>query len=63
METVLLRPREAAELLGLSRSQVYSLCRRGELPTVRIGASVRVPRRALEEWVARRATGLVPFTD
>ena len=55
METLLLRPAEAAELLGLCRSKVYAMLAAGELPVVRIGRSVRVPREALHDWVNSRA--------
>ncbi len=44
---------EAAERLGLSRSQVYIIMRRGELPSVRIGRSRRVAARDLERFVER----------
>ena len=43
--------REAAELLGLSESTVYRLARENKIPVVRIGASVRVNRRHLVEWI------------
>jgi excisionase family DNA binding protein len=39
---------EAAALLQIGRSAAYEAARRGELPTVRIGRSLRVPRHALE---------------
>jgi excisionase family DNA binding protein len=55
MDRLLLRPGEAAELIGLGRSKVYALIASGELPTVRIGGSVRVPLDALREWVATKA--------
>jgi excisionase family DNA binding protein len=48
---LLLRPREAAELLGLSLSKVYALLQEGRLPCVRITGSVRIPRAALLELV------------
>ena len=48
----LLRVEEAARLLRIGRSKLYQLLARGELPVVRIGRSVRIPRRALEEWIA-----------
>ncbi len=54
---LLLRPAEAAELLGMSRTKVYDLISRGELPTVRRGKSVRVHRRLLEEALEREARG------
>ncbi len=52
---LLLRITEAATRLGLSRSMVYELAQRGELPVVRIGRTMRVPSTALDEWVERLA--------
>jgi excisionase family DNA binding protein len=46
---LLLRVSEAAELLGISRSTFYQLIARGEVPVVRIGRTVRVSRRELEQ--------------
>ncbi|HZU60732.1 MAG TPA: helix-turn-helix domain-containing protein [Solirubrobacteraceae bacterium] len=55
----LLRVEEAARLLRIGRSKLYQLLARGELPVVRIGRSVRIPRRALEEWIeAHTVSGL-----
>jgi excisionase family DNA binding protein len=54
MDKLLLRPVEAAEAIGIGRSKVYELIARGELPSVRIGASVRVPVDALRAWIARQ---------
>ncbi len=42
-DRLLLRPREVAAATGLSRSMVYELIGRGELPSIRVGKSVRVP--------------------
>lgn len=39
---------EAAEILGISRAFAYKLVKRDELPIVRLGRRVVVPRRALE---------------
>jgi len=52
---LLLRAHEAGRLLGLGRSTVFELIARGELPAVRIGRAVRVPRAALERWVRERS--------
>ena len=54
MEPLLLRAGEVAKLLGLGRSKVFAMLAAGELPVMRIGRSVRVPRAALEGWVAER---------
>ena len=39
---------EAAEMLGISRTLAYALVARGELPSLRMGRRIVVPRRALE---------------
>ena len=52
-ERLLLRPAEFAEAVGISRSRAYELIGRGDVPSIRIGASVRVPVNALKEWIAR----------
>jgi len=54
MERLLLRPVEAAEAIGIGRSKVYELLASGELPSIRIGGSVRVPVDALRAWIARQ---------
>ena len=42
---------EAAALLGISRALAYDLVRRGELPQLRLGRRIVVPRRALENLI------------
>jgi excisionase family DNA binding protein len=54
MDRLLLRPAEAAEAIGIGRSKVYELLARGDLPSIRIGSSVRVPLDALRAWIARQ---------
>ncbi len=44
---------EAARLLGVGRTFGWTLVRNGEMPTVRLGKRVLVPRAALERLVAR----------
>jgi excisionase family DNA binding protein len=55
MEPLLLKPTEAAEVLGVGRSKIYALLAAGELPAVRVGHSVRVPLADLRRWVEERA--------
>ncbi|MEZ4494689.1 MAG: excisionase family DNA-binding protein [Dehalococcoidia bacterium] len=52
-EALLLSVSEAAQLLGIGRSKTYELVATGELATVRIGRSVRVPRAIVEGYVER----------
>ncbi len=56
MERLLLRPVEVAETLGIARSKVYEMLASGEIPSLRIGKSVRVPVDALHAWVHSRVT-------
>lgn len=53
-QKLLLSVPEAARTLGISRSHLYQLIQSGKLPVIRLGASVRVPRRWLEEFVERQ---------
>jgi excisionase family DNA binding protein len=39
---------EAGELLGISRGLAYELVRKGELPSLRLGRRLVVPRAALQ---------------
>ena len=47
----LLRINDVARLFNVGRSTVYELIERRELPVVRIGRSVRVPKRAIGQWI------------
>ena len=51
---LLLRPTEAAEAIGVGRSKCYELIASGELPSIRIGGSVRVLVDALRAWIERK---------
>ena len=53
MEKLLFSPTEAAAQLSLGRSKIYELMRLGELRSVKIGGSRRIPRAALAEFVSR----------
>jgi excisionase family DNA binding protein len=49
----LLSAEDVAELLGVPRTFVYALARRGDLPVVRVGERyVRFRAEALEQWIA-----------
>ena len=53
-EAVLLRPEKAAERCDISRAQLYRLLRDGEIESIYIGRSRRVPVVALDEFVERK---------
>ena len=48
-EKLTLTVSETARLLGISRGLAYEMVRTGELPSVRFGKRVLIPRRALEK--------------
>ena len=48
---LLLRVQEAAEALGVSRTSLYVLLRAGDIPSLHIGRSVRVPVAALHSYI------------
>jgi excisionase family DNA binding protein len=54
---LLLRGREVAETLGISRALAYRWMQAGILPTVRVGRSVRVPQAGLLDWIERHTQG------
>jgi excisionase family DNA binding protein len=41
---------EAAKLLHISRNSAYKAVEAGELPHVRLGKTIRIPRVNLEQW-------------
>jgi excisionase family DNA binding protein len=46
-----------ANLLGISRAKAYRLMQSAEVPVVRFGKSIRVPRESLLLWIAARTRG------
>lgn len=53
-EPELLRVAEASKLMSLSRTKVYEMAEKGEIPVIRIGSAVRIPRRKLLHWIEER---------
>ena len=46
---------EAAKALGIGRNSAYEAAKRGEIPTIKIGGRILVPRAALERMLEGRA--------
>ena len=53
---------ETAVLLGLGRNSTYEAITRGQIPSIRVGRRVLVPRAALEHMLAA-ANGRVSNSD
>ena len=49
---ILLKSKEAASLLGISERKLWTMTNCGEIPSVRLGKSVRYRRQTLEAFVA-----------
>jgi excisionase family DNA binding protein len=53
MGKLVLKPAEAAEVLGIGRTKLFELLASGALESVRIGHCRRVPLDAVEAFLAR----------
>jgi len=46
---------EAGRLLGIGRNQAYEAARRGDIPTIKIGKRLLVPKAALDRMLSGEA--------
>jgi excisionase family DNA binding protein len=44
---------EAGQILGLNRNAAYAAAKRGDLPIIRIGKLLRVPKVAFDQMLER----------
>lgn len=49
--TELLKPADISAMLGLTTGRVYQLIGEGAIPSICMGRSIRIPRRAWEDWL------------
>jgi excisionase family DNA binding protein len=54
-----LRIEEAAKILGIARNTAYDAAKNGQLPTIKIGKRLLVPRIAIERMLSLPASGAV----
>ena len=55
LDSPLLKPEQAAELLAVRTSWIYEAVRTNRLPCLRIGRHIRFTREMLEAWLQERA--------
>lgn len=55
LDTPLLKPEQAAELLAVRTSWIYEAVRSHRLPCLRVGRHIRFTRQMLEEWLRDQA--------
>ena len=58
----IMRPIEVGKLLGIRRSRVYALLRKGVLPCVRIAGAIWIPRAAFEAWLSEQSARAMAST-
>lgn len=44
---------EAARVLGIGRNLAYRLAQTGEIPAIRLGKRIIIPRAAFEQWLSQ----------
>jgi len=52
-----LKVEEMAKLLRIGRGIAYEMVRRGEIRSVRFGRAIRVPKKAVVEYLQSTASG------
>jgi len=53
-ENEYLTPKEVSQKLRINLITIYELIKAKEIPSAKIGRSIRVPRQALDEYMARQ---------
>jgi excisionase family DNA binding protein len=46
-----LSPKQAAPMVPMGINQFYAAVRQGEVPSIRIGRKIRIPRKAFLNWL------------
>lgn len=55
----LLDAEQVAALIDMRVDYVWGMCRRGEIPHLRFGRTLRFRRAAVEEWLRQREHGSI----
>jgi excisionase family DNA binding protein len=58
MMTPLLEATDVAKVLGMRIDYVYALCRRGAIPHLRFGRTLRFRPEAVQRWLAESECGV-----
>ena len=51
---MLMTYRQCAEAMAVSEKTIWSLCKAGQLPVIRIGRACRISRRSLDRFITER---------
>ncbi|HBG01891.1 MAG TPA: DNA-binding protein [Firmicutes bacterium] len=52
---VFLTVSELTELLRIGRSSAYELCNSNQFPVLRVGKTIRIPKKGLHDWIDEQA--------
>ncbi len=55
VESATLSVHETATYLGVGRNTTYALVKAKEIPALRIGRQIRIPKAALDEWMLKQS--------
>jgi excisionase family DNA binding protein len=55
--------KEAAELLGLSKNSAYQACLKGEIPHLKIGKRILIPRAQLDRMLSEAGKAIIPAPE
>lgn len=53
MEKLVYTPKDIQKMLSLSKSTVYNMIKKGELPAVKIGNSYRIAVSKFQDWCGK----------
>ncbi|SDX61552.1 helix-turn-helix domain-containing protein [Salimicrobium album] len=56
MERVTMTAQETAEYLGVCTETIYIMCRRKELPYLKIGRRIFFKKDMIDEWMMKQST-------
>lgn len=59
MNKLVYTPKDVQQMLILSKSTVYNLLKSGEIPSVSIGKSLRIPVTEFNEWCNQKGIKLM----
>lgn len=53
MEKIAYNANEVSQLLGISKTSVYDLCRKGVIPSMQLGHRIVVPIKQFNIWLEK----------
>lgn len=51
---ILLTPKQAKDILGIGRQEIYNLCKTKDFPSFKLGAKYYINKQKLQEWADKK---------